>query len=216
MILTVLSHSLYRLFLFLLQLHHYVCHPSLACLDLFYFIEDFFSALFLRLFSLFKDRVNHEEDTYGSFSTQALMLLIKDLNIEAGTRVYDLGSGKGKSCLIFSMIAGCDCIGIEKNRYYNRIHRLLRGVFFQQKRIQILEADFLTQPLPDCDLLFIPATCLSDTSIERITHSINISKHKPILISSSLNIKANDYSLYKEVKLAMSWGFCRVYISRPI
>ena len=89
-------------------------------------------------------------------------------------------------------------------------------VFFQQKRIQILEADFLTQPLPDCDLLFIPATCLSDTSIERITHSINISKHKPILISSSLNIKANDYSLYKEVKLAMSWGFCRVYISRPI
>jgi hypothetical protein len=190
----------------------YVFHPSLLLLDFIYFFEDFFEGIFCSVRRLIKSENLNEEDTYGSFTFYSLFVLKQRLNIESGSTICDLGSGKGKICLFFSLLNQNKCIGLEKNTYYNTVHRFLMTLFFQGKRIKIIEADFLKTTLPDCQILFVPTTCMSQDSILSLCDIINELPGTPVIISSSSPLPLEQYKVYQKIRLTQSWGLSWVYV----
>ena len=203
-----LWHSLYRIFLSALNTLLYFRHPSLLFLELFYFAEEILSFFLVTPFILIK---KVSIPTYGTLPFYTLKKVQHLLSISKETSILDLGSGKGKLLLYYSLCHGCRCIGIESFSYFYRLSTFLSRLLFQNKRITWVKQDFFSySPTSSYDIAFISALDHSERSLKSLIQQFH--PHVYTFISLGAPLPSLDHCSVSSYKLPCSWGISSLYI----
>lgn len=175
---------------------------------------------------------NNPEFIYGDIDTLGFHNILEKANPAMGEVFYDLGSGSGKA--VFAAALYFDfkkCYGVELMDvlYKQSLNNLAKAKkllcqkkdkheYYLEKLAQInfINEDFTNYNFTDADIIYIAATCLSDTTFDTLIQKIHDAKIGTRVIVATRTIHDPAFTLiYNDINL-MGWGLCRVRIYRYI
>ncbi|RAP30245.1 hypothetical protein DID78_02590 [Candidatus Marinamargulisbacteria bacterium SCGC AG-343-D04] len=200
-------HSLYRIFLTILNIRSYLFHPTLLFLELAYFCEELLSFF---IFNPLRSK-KISLPTYGTLPFFSMNKISPLLDISKDSTLLDLGSGKGKILLYYSLCYKCRCIGIESFSYFYRLSNMLSRLLFQHSRITWLNQDFFSYtPSSTCDIAFVSALDHTEHALRTLIHHYH--DHVSTFVSLGAPLPSLDHFSVVSYKLPCSWGFSWIYI----
>lgn len=179
------------------------------------------SSIKYRLLHVIRDK----EFIYGEIDFLSFYTILERASPSTQDIFYDLGSGAGKSVLSAMLFFNVNkAIGIEllpplyKQSNTQREKAMQR---FQQQdvekeylpqieRIQFINDSFLHYDFQDADIIYVAATCLTDTTWNALI--IKMAGLKPgsrIIVTTRIIDHEQFEAIYQGVEL-MSWGLCPV------
>lgn len=161
--------------------------------------------------------IRNKEFIYGEINYLSFYTLLEKAQLLEGDCFYDLGSGAGKAVLtaglFFNLSKSC---GIELlpplHNQANNTLKKAKDWLKQKSSIQFINANFLNYDFFDADVLYVAATCLSDTTWEKLIEKMTQLKPGCRIIVATRTIQHKKFDiLYRGIEL-MSWGLCPVTI----
>ncbi len=173
--------------------------------------------------------ITNNELIYGEIDFLSFFTLLEKTKPQHKEIFYDLGSGAGKAvftaALFFDLSKSC---GIEllPPLYRKANHQLKKASrLFQNSKINIdvkflrhvstilfINDNFLQYDFCDANIIYVAATCLSDTTWEQLINKMADLSPGCRIIVATKSIEHSKFELiYQGVEL-MSWGLCPVKI----
>ncbi len=180
-----------------------------------------------------KLKIQDDAFVYGEIDFLSFMFILDKVKPQVGEVFYDLGSGAGKA--VFTAALNYDLsrsVGIEllpglseqSKKLIEDTRNLVKLQFanfndLYSKRlssIEIINADLLKCDFTDADIIFVNATCFSETSWEKILEKFLSLKSGSRVITTSKTILDPAFQLVESELELMSWGMNSVYIYKKI
>lgn len=178
-----------------------------------------------------KDRqaLNKQDEnfTYGEIDCLAFMTLLEQTHPQSGDIFFDLGSGSGKAVMTAALAFDFDqSIGVELlpglcELARQRIQKAASLITTcpdilasRLQRIQIINQDFMQIDLTKCTILFVNATCLSDTIWKNLQqHFLQLPVGSRVIVTTK-EIILDVFQLTSQSRTLMSWGLntTRIYV----
>ncbi|CDZ78336.1 Histone methylation protein DOT1 [Legionella massiliensis] len=168
--------------------------------------------------------IQNKEFIYGEIDFLSFYTILERTSPSTKDVFYDLGSGSGRavlSAIVFFNVR--KAIGIELlpplyEQSKKTIQRFKQDnaekeYLPQIERTQFINDSFLHYDFSDADIVYVAATCLSDTSWNDLISKMARLKPGSRIIVTTKTIEHEQFeSIYQSVEL-MSWGLCpiRVY-----
>lgn len=155
---------------------------------------------------------------YGEVDIISFISILEAAHPKSGQIFYDLGSGAGKA--VFTAALAFDfaaCKGIELvPELYQLSIQLQQQLPELNKRIEFVNADFLTVDLTDADIVFINAACFMGETWQAITMKLKQLRPGTRIILGSKALTDPAFSLMEEKLRYMSWGtaLVRIYVRK--
>ena len=181
------------------------------------------SSLRYRLLHLIQDK----EFIYGEIDFLSFYTILERTSPSNQDVFYDLGSGSGKAALSAALFFNVNkSVGVELlPPLYEQSNTLLKKAIqrFQQKdiekiylpqmdRIQFINDSFLHYDFGDADIIYVAATCLTDTTWnELISKMARLKPGSRIIVATRMIHHEQFESIYQGIEL-MSWGLCPIRI----
>lgn len=177
------------------------------------------SYLFKNPYKISKDFLTEKGEqqvhAYGETPLTTLEMIAKECQIQGKDTVFELGSGRGRTCFWLHEFIGCRVVGIEYiGEFVERGNRIIdqlsvKGVSFRKESME--EADF-----SGGTVFYLYGTCLEEKTIK-----ILIDKFaklpvgtKIITVSYSLNVYTDQplFEVMKRFPAEFTWGRGDVYL----
>lgn len=153
---------------------------------------------------------------YGETPLTTLELIAKECQISAKDTVFELGSGRGRTCFWLNCFIGCRVVGIEyvpefverANRIKNKLG--VNGVSFRLE-------DFLEADLRGATVIYLYGTCLEDHCIEKLAEKFASLPAGTKIITVSYPLK--DYTekpifeVMRHFSAPYTWGEADIYLN---
>lgn len=152
---------------------------------------------------------------YGETPLTTLELIAKECGITKNDTVFELGSGRGRTCFWLNSVIGCRVVGIEYVPEFVERAELIKerlGIDGVEFRLQdILKTDF-----SGATVIYLYGTCLEDDAIIKLCKAF--SKLKPGTRIITVSYPLTDYSdlshfeVMKRFTVPFTWGEGDVYL----
>lgn len=163
----------------------------------------------------FTHRTNSQEYTYGETPLTSLDSIAKEARITPQDVVYELGSGRGRTCFWLNHFMRCKVVGIELiPAFIQRAKRIQRKL--KIKGVEFKESDFMKADLHAATVVYLYGTCLEDTTIKKlISHFKSLKKGTRIITVSyplSDYAEPDQFEIMKRFAVPFTWGEADVYV----
>lgn len=152
---------------------------------------------------------------YGETPLTTLEKIVKECGIGKNDVVYELGSGRGRTCFWLNGVVGCRVVGIEYVPEFVERANLIKnrlGISGLEFRLE----DMLKSDLSGATAIYLYGTCLDDASINKLCTVF--SKLKPGTKIITVSYPLTDYShkanfeVMKCFTVPFTWGEGDVYL----
>lgn len=182
-----------------------------------------------------REKLKIEDDAfiYGEIDFLSFMFILDKIKPQVGEVFYDLGSGAGKA--VFTAALNYDLsrsVGIEllpglslkskelikEARSIVKLQLASSGDLYSKRidSIEMINADLLKSDCTDADIIFVNATCFSETTWEKLLEKFMALKTGCRIITTSKTIWNPSFQLLESELELMSWGMNSVYIYKKI
>ena len=162
-------------------------------------------------------------------SMEVIFKTLKTLNLlpDNGGVFYDLGSGSGRSTIQGALLHNFEsCKGIEIMSSLYELSLKLKCSYdkcnkfdlLYKPRLEFIRGSILDKHIydwTDGDVIFINSTCFDDDMFIKIG-KFGIFKPTCCIITLSVPLASELFSVREELRLQMSWGSADVFIHQPI
>lgn len=166
----------------------------------------------------FKKKGTLDTHCYGETPLITLERIAKHAGINNQSRVLDMGSGAGRAAVWLAIKKGCTVLGAEQNpRLVHLATRLATGCKLKEQ-VTFIEADMITLPPQDVDIIYIYHSALDDRSIEAMGRQLGYygPEVKIVTVSYALEeILPGYFETEYQFDGWFPWGVTWVYIQRP-
>ena len=201
-----------------------------------HFLKHLYKGVHAKIISIIYRRLRcmtDKEFIYGEIDFLSFYTILEKAQPQPTDVFYDLGSGAGKAvftaALFFDLSKSC---GIELlPPLYKKANKLLKKATLlaeklrleagnnyskQLASIQFINNNFLHYDLHDADIIYIAATCLSDSTwIDSIKKMAELKPGSRIIVATKRIQHENFELIFHGVEL-MSWGLCPVSIYKIV
>lgn len=150
--------------------------------------------------------------TYGETLPGTACRLLELMEADASQTVADLGCGRGIIPLTAAAAFGARAIGCDIVKEY--IERGQKAAEYMKlgERAEFRLSDFTSEPLPQADIYFLSATCLSDASLNRLLNNLHKAARPGCrVVSVSQPLPTGLWQLQLRAKVPFSWGSAVIY-----
>lgn len=152
---------------------------------------------------------------YGETPLTSLEEIVKECRITAKDTVFELGSGRGRTCFWLHCFVGCRVVGIEYVPLFVERAKMVCD------RFKVPNIEFRLQDMTQLDttgatVIYLYGTCLEDEVIERLVTKFKTmpSGTKIITVSYPLTDYASkDFEVLKCFPVHYPWGTADVYLN---
>jgi len=153
---------------------------------------------------------------YGETPLTTLEIIAKEAQIGPRDCVYELGSGRGRSCFWLNTILGCRVVGIEYIPEFVERAELIRKKL-KMSNLEFRCEDMLKTDYSGATVCYLYGTCLDDQSIKKLIQKFSSlpSGTKIITVSYSLNefTDKKTFEVMKRFTVPFTWGSADVYLN---
>lgn len=170
--------------------------------------------------------ITSKDFTYGEIDFLSFYNILEKTNPQPNELFYDLGSGAGKAvfaaALFFNFTKAC---GIEliyplyieannkaKSLFHNNQSNPAVIYLKQNSSIEFIKDSFFNYDFLDADVIYIAATCFTETTWENLIKKMTNLKPGTRIIVATKTIQHGKFELIYQGKELMSWGMCNVNI----
>lgn len=156
---------------------------------------------------------------YGETPLTALQEIAQQCGWMAADHLYELGCGRGRTCLWLSAFVGCRVTGIEQvPEFVTRAQRVKER--FSIESLDFQQADFTKVDYQEATAIYLYGTCLDDEIIKQLIRAFSRLRKgtKIVTVSYTLNDYTNQ-NLFKVVKkfpVRYTWGIADVYLHEKL
>lgn len=188
---------------------------SFAKVDLSIILMYFFHNPFSISKRFLQKRGDADVYAYGETPLTTLDLITKECPITSSDTVYELGSGRGRTCFWLQAFCRCRVFGIEMiPDFVERASRIQRKL--PNSQVVFRCEDMLESDLSDATVIYLYGTCYEEDFIRRLTAKLKKLKSGTRIISISYPLSdfAEDHSfeLMKRFSAQFTWGEGDVYL----
>lgn len=152
---------------------------------------------------------------YGETPLTTLATIMQECGVTKTDTIFELGSGRGRTCFWMSEVLGAQTVGIEHiPEFVQRANRIKR-------KVGVTKASFRQENMLESDLtgattIYLYGTCYQDDFIEKLAEKLSQlpSGTKIITVSYPLTdyTKANTFEVMKRFPARFTWGTGDVYL----
>jgi SAM-dependent methyltransferase len=160
-------------------------------------------------------KFSKDDSPYGETPLVVMQQIANSAGITAEDCVYELGSGRGRTCFWLALYLGCETVGIEFVPHFVSKANAIATLFGVKKCTFRLE-DMCKADLKDATVIYLFGTCLKDEEILKLIRSFSHLKKgtKIITISYALTEYSSDanFELVQEFEVTFPWGQTTAYL----
>lgn len=157
---------------------------------------------------------------YGETPIRTLERLMRQCGVDETDHVFELGSGRGRTCLWLRACLGCSVTGIE---FIPCFVQTVREVTIQSglDRISFREENFFTADLSTATFVYLCGTCLGDQDVEKLaTHLSEQLQNGTRILTISYPLSdfapAERFPIERTLSARFPWGTTDAYLQRVI
>lgn len=175
--------------------------------------------LFNNPFSISKrflmNRGDEDVYAYGETPLTTLEKIVKECRVKQNETVFELGSGRGRTCFWLNLYYGCKVVGIEQvPDFVERAELIVKKLGL--KNIEFREEDMLECDFTGANTVYLYGTCLEDTFIPKLAEKLSTlpSGTKIITVSYPLTeySDSHKFEIMKRFPAKFTWGVGDVYL----
>ena len=173
--------------------------------------------------------ITSKEFIYGEIDFLSFHNILEKTKPQANEKFYDLGSGAGKgvfaAALYFNFSKSCGIELLEPlynkaTNMLNKANSLLQHIHPNDQTyylnrvstIKFIKDSFLEYDFQEANVIYVAATCLSDTTWEILIHRMAKLKPGTRIIVATKSIQHKRFEMIYQGIDIMSWGLCPVKI----
>jgi SAM-dependent methyltransferase len=151
--------------------------------------------------------------TQGETPAHVLRVIAEKAEMGLGTRVLDIGCGRGSALAYWASVFGAEPIGIEEVPALGTATREL----FKCLSISgtVIVGDFAEVEWPDVDLIYIAGTCFSPSAVGELQRRLLQSSVKTKIAVITLELPTTLFDLVDAVSVRFPWGKSMLRIYEP-
>lgn len=153
--------------------------------------------------------------TYGETPLVTLEHIVKECDISQEDYVFEMGSGRGRSCFWLHYFVGCFVLGIEIVPEFVRIAQDVKEQYGVDG-VEFVRKDFLEQSYEEATVIYYYGTCAQDEEIAQLVECFKKSKPGTKIITVSYPLSdydsSNSFKLVKTFPATFTWGEGIVYL----
>lgn len=160
-----------------------------------------------------------EVDVFGETALTTMELIAAQCDIHSNDVVYELGSGRGRTCFWLHFFIGCRVVGIEHIPTFVKISQHVRNRF-NVKGVKFMYKNLLDADYTEATVIYFYGTCSKDSFIRELIDKL---KHLPsgtkiITISYPLAGYTDQqiFRLIKQFPAEFTWGEATVYLQEIV
>lgn len=154
-------------------------------------------------------------EIYGETPLRTLANIAKEAQISCSDTVYELGSGRGRSCFWLKYFIGCTVYGIECNPVFVQKANSIKARF-QLKELYFLQEDLIEVDLRGATVVYLYVITLSDEDIRRLTKHLTRLKKGSRIVTISFPLVGSSFHVEKEFDVAFAWGVTSAYLHKVV
>lgn len=156
--------------------------------------------------------MRNKEFIYGEIDFLSFFTILEETKPQDGEVFYDLGSGAGKAVFTagfffnFSKVCGIELL--------EPLYRLAKNQLIKVPlpKLEFINKNFLEIDFSDADIIYVAATCLENSTWEKLINKMaNLKPGSRIIVATKSIHHANFELIYQGIEL-MSWGLCPLTI----
>jgi SAM-dependent methyltransferase len=153
---------------------------------------------------------NPGELAYGETPTVTLTRILELANLPAGSRVVDLGAGRGLTVLACGLL-GYQASGIELLPEY--VERSRRAALRLAVGVDFLQGDMLELSWPAGELYLLNSTAFPKTFRDKLLRRLGGIKRKALIATYDWELPAETFERMVSLRLPVTWGtvLCSVH-----
>ena len=153
--------------------------------------------------------------TYGETPLTTLETIVNECGINYSDTVFELGSGRGRSCFWLSSFIQCKIIGCEIDPiFYHKATKVQN--YFQLPELEFIFKDMYKIDFSNATVIYLYGTCLEKTEIKQLLAQFQNLKPGAKVISVSYSLieytSEDLFTLVKTFPATFTWGTANVYL----
>lgn len=195
---------------------HYYSDPTFFKIDAYLVLSYFFKSPFKISRRFLKARGESDVYAYGETPLTTLEKIAQECRLSSRDHVFELGSGRGRTCFWLNQFIGCSVVGVDYvPQFVQRAHAV--KVRFNVKNVQFRLEDFLQTNLSGATVIYLYGTCLETKAIEKLIERFLTlpAGTKIITVSYPLTdyAKGSAFEVMKRFPARFTWGTADVYLN---
>lgn len=200
---------------FIQVVRRYYKNTKFAKIDLTILFTYLFNNPYLISKQFLAERGCEDVYTYGETPLTSLEEIAKECQIERDDIVFEIGSGRGRSCFWLNSFIGCKVIGIEY------IPEFVENANNIKERFKVDQVEFHKQNMIEADyriatVIYLFGTCLEEETIRKLIHKFKQLKSGTKIITVSYPLSEytsdSDFEIMKCFPAKFPWGTTDVYL----
>jgi hypothetical protein len=155
--------------------------------------------------------------TYGETSLITWEKIVQEVNISSSDNLFELGSGRGRTCFWSYYFLSCKVVGIERIPFFVKTANLLIKIF-RIKKVSFLEKDMFSLDYSLATTIYLYGTCLSEKEIFLLIEKFRKLDKKTKIITISYPLSDYDpeaFQTEKSFPVSFAWGETLAYLQHP-
>lgn len=194
---------------------HYYGSYSFAKTDLFLLVTYLFQNPFTISKRFLQNRGEANVYAYGETPLTTMEQIAKECHIGRNDVVFELGSGRGRTCFWLQAFIGCKVVGIEYVPEFVERANAIKDKF-QIPNLEFREANLLETSYKGASVVYLYGTCLEEPEILKVIERCRAlpAGTKIITVSYALNEYTRQplFEVMKRFPVRFTWGEADVYM----
>jgi precorrin-6B methylase 2 len=149
-------------------------------------------------------------EIYGESPLTTMALIAKEAKITADDVVYELGSGRGRTCFWLSFFIHCKVCGVECNPAFVKKASDLKEKF-HVANVKFIQDDLTKIDLNGATVVYLYVITLSDEDIKKLTKNLSKLQKGARIVTISFPLEGTSFKLIKEFDVEFAWGKTSAY-----
>lgn len=154
---------------------------------------------------------------YGETPPRTLEKIAKRVGLNSQDRVYEVGCGRGRTCLWLHFFIGCQVVGIEFIPIFVKKARRVCS-WLKIKDVTFIEENFLQSDYSEATCIYLYGSTFDEETIRGLCEKWKAlpSTTKIITVSYALTEYSPDFQLVDNFPAKFTWGEAEVYVQTPL
>lgn len=151
---------------------------------------------------------------YGETPLFTLEQIVQKCGIKSADSVLELGCGRARTCFWLALVHKVKTIGIDFVPEFIQKAEKVRARY-QVDNLQLIEGDFLKDPLPHATVVYLHGSIMTDEEIVQLIRQLKHYPAKTKVITVSFPLKdftgGKKFRILNSFSAHFSWGKAEVY-----
>ena len=153
--------------------------------------------------------------TYGETPLTGFAKIMSTAKVNSEDVVFELGCGRGGSCLWLHDVVGCRVVGVEEIPVFIKIARWI-SKFLKKQRIEWRQEDILNTDFTGASIIYFYGTGFEGAFLDRFLPKLESLPKGVKCITVSYPIReyntSTAYDVQESLKVRFPWGEAQVFI----